>query len=265
MEIVTVALSRIRPEPCTAPKALDTSVGKYGVLHPLLLEAIDDKKFDFGVVDGRRRRQSAQNNKLKQVPAIILPADVCRELVGLSEHYSRSPSPAIEAEYFAALISGGMTQTELAAALGISQGKISQRLALRERLIPELFEMLRKGDLIATVAREITSLDSFSQRSLLKQATKGQRLTIKYLNGLKREKMMSTLDLVPIPEIPQEKRAIKVDNAYIKELSDRYVKVCGIGQWSTHRFADWIVESHYETARDILKQVLDTALKGDKR
>jgi hypothetical protein len=101
-----------------------------------------------------------------------------------------------------------MTQTELAVALGISQGKISQRLALREKLIPELFEMLRKGDLIATVAREITSLDSFSQRSLLKQATKGQRLTIKYLNGLKREKMMSTLDLVPIPEIPQEKKKI---------------------------------------------------------
>ena len=209
MEIEQVALSRIRPEPCTAPRSLDASVGKYGVLHPLLLEAIDDKKYDFGVVDGRRRRQSAENNKLKQVPAIILPADVCRELVGLSEHYSRSPSPAIEAEYFAALISGGMTQTELAAALGISQGKISQRLALREKLIPELFEMLRKGDLIATVAREITSLDSCAQRSLLGKATKGQRLTIKYLNGLKREKMMATLDLVPIPEVPQEKKPIK--------------------------------------------------------
>jgi len=58
------------------------------------------------------------------------------------------------------------------------------------------------------VAREITSLDSQAQRSLLGKATKGQRLTIKYLNGLKREKMMATLDLVPIPEAPQDKKKI---------------------------------------------------------
>ncbi len=213
MEIVQVAVSRIRPEPCSVPRALDESIKKYGILHALLLEESEcvssqnpKIKFDFKIVDGRRRRRSAFNNKLKTVPAIILPGDVCKELIGLSEHYSRSPSPAIEAEYFAALITGGMTQADLADALGISQPKISQRLALREKLIPELFEMLRSGTLIATVAREITSLDRQTQRSLLKQARKGQRLSIKYLHGIKREKMMATLELVPVPEISDNKK-----------------------------------------------------------
>ncbi|MDD5547027.1 MAG: ParB N-terminal domain-containing protein [Candidatus Omnitrophica bacterium] len=207
MEIVHMAIHRIQEEPCSAPRALDESIKKYGILHPILLYQDDDGIYI--LVDGRRRFSCAVRQGLKTVPAIILPGDVCKELVGLSEHYSRSPSPAIEAEYFAALISGGMTQTELAGALGISQAKISQRLALREKLIPEFFEMLRAGTLIATVAREITSLDSQAQRTLLKQAAKGQRLTIKYLNGLKREKMMATLDLVPVPEIPTNKGSLK--------------------------------------------------------
>ena len=198
LETKRVALAFIARETVNVPRALLESIRKYGVLHPVLLK--EKAKGFFVVVGGRRRTACARELEMETVPAICLPGDVCAELVGLSEHYSRSPSPAVEAEYFSALIHSGMTQQELAAALGISQGKISQRLALREKLHHDLFNMLKEGKLLATVAREITSLDENTQRNIAKSAAKGQKLSVKYVHGLRREKTLAALDLVPLPE-----------------------------------------------------------------
>ena len=199
LETKRVALAFVKHVTVSVPKTLLESIRKYGVLHPILLKEYKQGFYD--IVDGRRRAACCRELQVETVPAIILPGDVCSELIGLSEHYSRSPSPAVEAEYFAALINSGMTQQDLADALGISQSKISQRLALREKLAPELFQMLKEGSLLATVAREITSLDSQEQQKLVKSVKKGQRLSVKYVHGLRREKTLAALDLVPVPEI----------------------------------------------------------------
>ena len=199
LETKRVALAFVAQETVNVPQALLESIRKYGVLHPVLLK--EKAKGFFVVVDGRRRTACARELGLETVPAIVLPGDVCAELVGLSEHYSRSPSPAVEAEYFMALIKSGMTQQELAAALGISQPKISQRLNLREKLHPDIFQMLKEGRILATVAREITSLDEKTQRNIAKSVAKGQKLSVKYVKGLRREKTLAALDLVPVPEV----------------------------------------------------------------
>ena len=200
-ETKRVAVAFIEKDTVRIPSSLRDSIQQYGVLHPVLLREKERQKGWYTVVDGRRRVACARVLDIETVPAIILPKNVSSELIGLSEHYSRSPSPAVEAEYFAALIEGGMTQEELAGALGISQPKISQRLALRDKLIPPLFQMLKEGELLATVAREITALDSETQHKLVKMARKGQELSIKYVHGLRREKTLAALDLVPVPDI----------------------------------------------------------------
>jgi len=198
LETKRVALALVERVAVSVPKALLESIRKYGVLHPILLKEVNQGFYN--IVDGRRRTACCRELQVETAPAIILPGDVCSELIGLSEHYSRSPSPAVEAEYFAALLKSGMTQQELADALGISQAKISQRLALREKLAPDLFQMLKEGSLLATVAREITSLDANEQVKLVKSVRKGQRLSVKYVKGLRREKTLAALDLVPVPE-----------------------------------------------------------------
>ena len=199
LETKRVAVACIQKETVRIPGSLRDSIQQYGVLHPVLLKPAG--KGFYTVVDGRRRVACARVLDIDMVPAIIVPGKVSSELIGLSEHYSRSPSPAVEAEYFAALIMKGMTQEELAGALGISQGKISQRLALLDKLIPPLFQMLKEGELLATVAREITALDRGTQQKLVKSVKKGQELSIKYVHGLRREKTLAALDLVPVPEI----------------------------------------------------------------
>ena len=138
-ETKRVAVAFIEKDTVRIPSSLRDSIQQYGVLHPVLLREKKRQEGWYTVVDGRRRVACARVLDIETVPAIILPKNVSSELIGLSEHYSRSPSPAVEAEYFAALIEGGMTQEELAGALGISQPKISQRLALGLTLTLQTF------------------------------------------------------------------------------------------------------------------------------
>lgn len=146
-----VMIEEIAPNPRN-PKArmssdleeLAASIASKGILQPLLLtsvrEWVDAYPEDADAVagkawvvqDGHRRFAAAQMAGSTQVPFVPRGADVDETVLRIATSYhSRQLTPIEEALSFQILIEQrGLTQQEIAAETGVSQGHISKRLKL---------------------------------------------------------------------------------------------------------------------------------------
>ena len=110
--------------------ALAASIGKSGVLQPLLVRPLDN---GYEIIAGERRWRAAQKAQLHQVPVIIQPVnDVTAMEIGLVENVQRSDlNPIEEAEGYQRLIEEfAYTQAELAETIGKSRSHIANLLRL---------------------------------------------------------------------------------------------------------------------------------------
>jgi len=114
----------------------------------------------YELIGGERRFRAAQLAGLETLRCRVIEADdaLAIELTGI-ENYEREQLNAVEeAGWFRSMLDpsgGGYTQQALAKRLGISQAKISQRLALLD--LPEAWrDRIITGVIPATWARELT-------------------------------------------------------------------------------------------------------------
>lgn len=110
--------------------ALAASIGKSGVLQPLLVRPADD---GYEIIAGERRWRAAQKAKLHNVPVIVQPVnDVTAMEIGLVENVQRADLNLIEeAEGYQRLIDEfAYTQAELAETIGKSRSHIANLLRL---------------------------------------------------------------------------------------------------------------------------------------
>ncbi len=138
---------------------LRASIAEHGVLQPLTVRTRGEY---FELIAGERRLRAAKLAGLGEVPCIIMDVDMEKSgLIALIENIQRRDLDFIEeAEGINQLIRlFGLSQEEVARALGKSQSAIANKLRIL-RLDPRVLERLREEGLSERHARALLRLEN---------------------------------------------------------------------------------------------------------
>jgi ParB/RepB/Spo0J family partition protein len=176
--IEMLALAAITPAPDNPRKQLGdvdelaASMHELGMLQPLIVTPRQGK---FMVVCGHRRLAAANKAKLEHAPAIVRDLTEPQRIKAmLIENCQRTDLAALEeAQAYKQLVELGLSQRQIAADVGKSQGHISKRLMLLE--IPkEAASALDSGGITVEDALELAKLRDEPKRQQHAWKQRGQ-------------------------------------------------------------------------------------------
>lgn len=152
---------------------LAASISEIGVLQPIVVRALtpaeraEHPAARFLTVAGHRRRRAAAQAQLTTIPTVERAGNggAAGDLVlMLTENMQRQDlKPLDEARSFKILSDSGLTQMQISKALGISQAKISKRIALLD-LEPSVQATIAAGTIAAEAAQAFRGTDHEVQR-----------------------------------------------------------------------------------------------------
>lgn len=162
---------------------LARSVAQKGVLQPLLVRPSDA---GYEIVAGERRFRAAQQVGLKTVPVVVKTLTDRETLeIALIENVQREDLSAVEeARAFQQLLEFGMSQEEVADAVGKSRSAVANTLRLL-RLGDAALTALDEGQISAGHARAILAQPETDQEWAL-TAILEKSLSVRQAEGLKR-------------------------------------------------------------------------------
>lgn len=196
----TVPIECIKPNPeqprqrfdSTDEAGLAESIRRHGVLQPLLITPSPGCPDRFILVAGERRWRAARAAGLKEVPVTIIAANSQRRLeVALVENLQRADlGPLERARAYRGMIDDfGMTQAQVAEAVGVSRSVVANTLRL-QKLDAEMQQALAEGRISESHGRTLVGIsDDETRRRLflrmltgrlnLRQAEQAARRTLK--------------------------------------------------------------------------------------
>lgn len=205
-QVCWLSMGDIRPNPAQPRKEfnemklmeLASSIRQHGLLQPITVRAV---RGGYEIVMGERRFRACQLLGFSHIDAFILPAtgeqSACLALI---ENLQRENLHYLEeAEAYAELIRGGMTQDLLARRLGKSVSGVSNKLRLL-KLEPELRRYLLEEDLSERHARALLSLPDAAGRMRIARAAAEKHLTVRETEGLIRKAQKR----LPVPPAPRK-------------------------------------------------------------
>ena len=188
--MVEAKLSSIRPgrhQPRVEMNAvrldeLADSIRRHGILQPLVVtEEGDDSGTWYELVAGERRWRAAKAAALDTVPVIVKTVDeVSRLQMGLVENLQREDLGAVERAnaYSVLVIEFGMTQDEVARAVGKSRPSVANTLRLLE-LPDEVREALQQRRISEGHARALLSVRDRERQTQLLRAILANGMTVR--------------------------------------------------------------------------------------
>lgn len=183
-----LAVSAYQPRKHLDPERLTelaASVADKGVLQPLLVRPVAN---GFEIVAGERRFRAAQQAGLATVPVLIKALSDRETLeVALIENVQREDlSPVEEARAFSQLLSFGLSQEDVAQAVGKSRSTVANTMRLLH-LGEAALDALEAGVISAGHARAILAQPETDRDWALEQIV-AQQLSVRQAEGLKNEK-----------------------------------------------------------------------------
>jgi ParB family chromosome partitioning protein len=186
-----IRVDDLRPNPMQPRRYFDPeglndladSIRQYGILQPLNVRR-QGKTFE--LIAGERRLRAARMAGLKEVPCLILDADMRESsVIALVENIQRRDLDYIdEAEAIARLIrTYGITQEEASKRLGKSPSAISNKLRLL-KLSPEILYVLRESALSERHARALLRVESNDDRIKCLSRITAENLTVAQTDAL---------------------------------------------------------------------------------
>lgn len=175
-------------------KSLADSISVNGIIQPLTVRKGSDGKYI--LISGERRLRAAKIVGMRRVPCVLHRADeMMSALYSLTENIQhRDLTFFEEADAISTLISDyGLTQSEIASQLGLSNSAVSNKLRLL-KLSPEIQERLSASQLNERYARLLLQLPAEQRETAL------DKIIAEDLNFCQAEKFVNSL-LNP----PQEK------------------------------------------------------------
>ena len=163
-----IRLSDIEPRKDQPRKSFDKealelladSIGRYGLLQPIVVRKNADVPGMYEIIAGERRWRAAKLAGLTEIPAMVVDSDELKTAqISIIENVQREDlNPVEEAMAYAALIDNfGLKQDEVAAQVGKSRPAIANMLRLLE-LPNDVLEMLRDGMITAGHAKALLGL-----------------------------------------------------------------------------------------------------------
>lgn len=164
-DLVSVPVDMVDPNP-RQPRAnptediesLTASIGRVGVLQPVLVRERDGR---YELIAGQRRWMAAVAAGLERIPAIIMDADdaTSLELALVENLQRRNLNPVEEARAILHLSEDfGMTHEEIGQAMGVDRATITNKLRLLSLSEPVL-RLLQEGKITEGHARVLLRLD----------------------------------------------------------------------------------------------------------
>jgi ParB/RepB/Spo0J family partition protein len=152
MTLTDIRLDQIKEQVAPPDPHKRGSIERIGIQSPVVLYL---NETGYEVISGKRRVAEAITLGLDTIPAIVKdkPSAEDKAWHNLADNLARSYNYIDEAGDLLGLIESGLSQQEIAQALGISQGLISQRINLIKKLIPALVEAMRQGRMKMAAAR----------------------------------------------------------------------------------------------------------------
>lgn len=144
-----------------ALESLAASIGKQGILQPILVRRHPEREGEFEIIAGERRWRAAQLARLHEVPVIIKELSDSDSLeVAIIENIQRHDlSPIEEAEAFKRLLEEFQyTQEKLSLNVGKSRSHVTNILRLLN-LPASVQQMIRDGKLSAGAARTLITAE----------------------------------------------------------------------------------------------------------
>ncbi len=252
-------IAAIYPNPAQPRKDFDDeklislaeSVLRYGIIQPLTVRFAADfrvypqntplEKLSYELVAGERRLRAAKIAGLSEVPCIIVDADGRESAeLALIENLQREDLDIFEqAEAIRSLIEiYSATQEQAAAALGMSQSAVANKLRLLKLTLPER-NIISEYSLTERHARAVLKLKDPEQRlALLAYAGKRQ------LNVSETEELVAKRLTAPEPA-PQKRKTVIKDLRIFYNTLDRAIDTMeksGIGVEKLKNETDSAVE-----------------------
>jgi ParB family chromosome partitioning protein len=191
IETTRLRVSEFQPRKKIDPVAiaeLANSIAEKGVLQPLVVRPSGS---DFEIVAGERRFRASKQAGLKTIPAIVKDLSDQETLeVAIIENLQREDlNAAEEARAFKLLMDFGLSQADVAKAVGKSRSAIANALRLL-RLSSEALAALEAGTISAGHARAILAQAEEDQDWALAQIIR-QELSVREAEQLRRKKTTS--------------------------------------------------------------------------
>lgn len=148
--------------------AMERSVGRFGLLTPVVVSAAKNDRYE--MVDGFKRLRACRKLGNQSLKARVLEGHgrVLKAAMVQLNRKSGHLGDVEEAMIVASLYrDDGLTQVEIAPLLGRDKSWVSRRIALIERLSEEVLEHLRLGLISPTHGRELSRLPRGNQPQAL--------------------------------------------------------------------------------------------------
>jgi ParB family transcriptional regulator, chromosome partitioning protein len=181
-----LSVSALQPRKRFDPESvaeLTRSVAQKGVLQPLLVRPSGD---GYEIVAGERRFRAAQQAGLSTVPVVVKVLGDRETLeIALIENVQREDLSALEeARAFRQLLEFGLSQEEVAEAVGKSRSAVANTLRLLQ-LDEAALTVLEAGEITAGHARAILAQPETDRAWALERILEGH-LSVRQAEGLKR-------------------------------------------------------------------------------
>lgn len=237
-------------------QALQSSIQAHGILEPLVVRLVGQT---YEIICGERRFRAAQALGLPEVPVVVRDAtDDEAFILSLQENVQRNDlTPVEEARAYKTILDRGQihSQRELARLLGISQGRISQKLSLLE--LPEdlQHQMDSPASQVDAAAQVITGLSTCDQEHRL-------------ITGLSLpdESHVADAETSPVPSTGPA--AVPSTRSRSRRLTERHVRaVRRLSNPSSQKLLfDQIAAKRLSVAQteQLVEQVLADAVRSDE-
>lgn len=206
--------------------ALAQSISEHGIIQPLIVRRRRDQEYagvngellekqKYEIIAGERRWRASRIAGIKKLPCVVVGADSKESaLLAMTENLQREDLTFFEVAFALDRIQHeyGITQTELAKKLSLTQPYVANKLRLL-RFTPEEMRAIEKYSLSERHARELIRVRDVQMRKKLLSRVALEQLSIKQTATL--------VDASMMPELPEvEKREQPRQGITILKLQD---------------------------------------------
>lgn len=220
--VLEIKITDIIPNPNQARKkfdaaaldALAASIKAHGIVQPLVVQLIPDKKDKYEIVAGERRWRAAQQCGLKVVPVIVKDyAEHEAAEISLIENLQRENLNAIEeaAAYQMLIKNFGFTQDKVAEKVGKSRSHIANMMRLLQ-LPSSIQQLVIAGTLTMGQVRPLLQIKDAGEQLEVAKKIAAQGLSARQVEELVR--------FLVEGKPSKKKKTVRVD-AYLESLTDR--------------------------------------------
>lgn len=199
-------------------KTLADSIKRHGVLQPILVRPLPDGGYQ--IVAGERRWRASRLAGLDEMPVYIreLSEEQTAQLALVENLQREDLNPIDEALGYKKLMeSAGMTQEELAGAVGKSRSAVANSLRLLG-LDPHTTDALKKGDISSGHARALLAVLDIERREEILAKIKREGLSVRQVEEMAKQKP----DKKPVKKREPILREVELS---LRETSGRVCKV----------------------------------------